>query len=139
MRTPKGASSWAIVRAEGGMPTRPIVAPPSSRPATEPSGPRTGTRRSIDSMRADDELGLGAGARRQAAHDLDVAPLAGLEVDVLGAGADPADRTQHRREIERLGVDADRGRHDSCPDVVEGAAQFARREGELGGEAETVA
>ena len=38
------------MRADGGMPTSPIVAPPSSRPATEPSGPRTGTRRSSDSI-----------------------------------------------------------------------------------------
>ena len=34
---------------------------------------------------------------------------------------------------------ADRGGTISCPDVVERAAELARREGELGREAETVA
>ena len=106
MRTPKPESSWAIERAAGGMPTRPIVAPPSSRPASEPSAPRTGTRRKQREHRADHELGFGPGAGGEAAHDLDLALLAGLEVDVLGAGADPADGAQHRREVERLGVDA---------------------------------
>ncbi len=50
MRAPKPESSWATERAAGGMPTSPIVAPPSSRPTGEPSGPRTGTRRSSDSI-----------------------------------------------------------------------------------------
>ena len=100
------ASSWAIVRADGGMPTRPMVAPPSSRPASEPSAPRTGTRRSSDSIAP---MTNSASARALAVRlrtTSTLAPLAGLEVDVLGAGADPADRAQHRREIERLGVDA---------------------------------
>jgi hypothetical protein len=43
-------SSPTIVRAAGGMPTRPMVAPPSSRPASEPSEARTGTRRNRASM-----------------------------------------------------------------------------------------
>jgi len=89
--------------------------------------------------RADHELGLGARARGQAADDLDLALLARFEVDVLGAGADAADRAQHGREVERLGVDRDRGRHDRGADVVERAAQLARREGELGSELEAVA
>jgi hypothetical protein len=53
--------------------------------------------------------------------------------------ADATDRAQHRREVERLGIDRDRRRHDRRADVVERAAQLARRKGELGRELETMA
>ena len=39
------------------------------------------------------------GGGGEAAHHLDAGARAGVEVDVLGAGADPADRAQHRRVV----------------------------------------
>jgi hypothetical protein len=81
--------------------------------------------------RADDEFGLGAGTGREAADDLDLAPLTGREIDVLRACRDPADGTQHRCEIERFGVDRQRRRHDGCPDVIKCAAELARQGSEL--------
>jgi hypothetical protein len=96
------------------MPIRPIVAPPSSRPATLPSALRYRHPAQQRQRGADRELGI-ARRLRSAAHDLDPAPARSGEIEVLGTGADPADRHQHRREIERLGVDRHRGRNDRCP------------------------
>ena len=127
------------MRAAGGMPTMPMVVPPSSRPTTEPSVPRTGTRRSSDSIAP---IMNSASARALAVRLRTTSTwraLAGLEVDVLGAGADAADGAQHRREIEHLARRADRGRHDHGAHVVERPAQLARVEGELGRMAHPVA
>ena len=132
-RAPKPESSWAIERAVGDMPTRPTVAPPSSRPATLPSALRTGTRRSSDSAAP---MVNSASARAPAVWLRTISirrRSQAATIEVLGADADPADRAQHRREIQGLGVDRHRGRNDRRPDVVEGAAELARRVRQLGG------
>ena len=73
------------------------------------------------------------GRHKRALEDhFDLGARTGLEVDVLGAGADPPDRLQDRRIVQRLRVERDRGRHDHCSHVVQCPAKLARVEGELG-------
>ena len=91
-----------------------------------PSLLRTGTRRSSCSIAP---MANSASAPALAVPGRTISMPArreGLEVQVLGAGAQPADGAQHRREVQRLRVQRHRWRRDQRAHVEQGLAQRAR-------------
>ena len=104
-----------------------------------PSLLRTGTRRSSCSIAPIANSASAPALAVPGAHDLDAGARAGLEVDVLGAGAQPADGAQHRREVQRLRVQRHRRRRDQRAHVEQRLAQRARIARELGRKAHRMA